>query len=144
MWYVGKFDEANWNLFARLGLTPSYLRESGRGMAAVQQTVTYKRELLAGDIVEVRSRLLELRDKSIRFLHEMRNGETGEIAAACEFVGVHTWTGRCGSQCRLRPRSVTRLKSISNRRWREPCRASSRRTRITARSRLPRSSSSGR
>ena len=57
MWYVGKFDEANWNLFARLGLTPSYLRESGRGMAAVQQTVTYKRELLAGDIVEVRSRL---------------------------------------------------------------------------------------
>jgi acyl-CoA thioester hydrolase len=89
MWYVGKFDEANWNLFARLGLTPSYLRESGRGMAAVQQTVTYRHELLAGDIVEVRSRLLEIRDKSVRFVHEMRNGETGEIAAACEFVGVH-------------------------------------------------------
>jgi acyl-CoA thioester hydrolase len=58
-------------------------------MAAVQQTITYKRELLAGDIVEVRSRLLEIRDKSIRFLHEMRNAETGEIAAICEFVGVH-------------------------------------------------------
>ena len=53
MWYIGKFDEANWNLFARIGLTPSYLRESGRGMAAVQQNITYKRELLAGDIVEV-------------------------------------------------------------------------------------------
>ena len=38
---------------------------------------------------EVRSRLLEIRDKSIRFLHEMRNAETGEIAATCEFVGVH-------------------------------------------------------
>ena len=82
MWYVGKFDEANWNLFA-------YLRQSGRGMAAVQQNITYRRELLAGDIVEVRSRLLEIRDKSIRFLHEMRNAETGEIAAACECVGVH-------------------------------------------------------
>jgi acyl-CoA thioester hydrolase len=58
-------------------------------MAAVQQTVAYKRELLAGDIVEVRSRLLEIRDKSVRFVHEMRNGETGEIAATCEFVGVH-------------------------------------------------------
>jgi acyl-CoA thioester hydrolase len=89
MWYVGKFDEANWNLFARLGLTPSYLRESGRGMAAVQQTITYQRELLAGDIVEVKSRLLEIRDKSVRFVHEMRNGETGEIAATCEFVAVH-------------------------------------------------------
>ena len=32
MWYVGKFDEANWNLFALIGLTPSYLRESGRGI----------------------------------------------------------------------------------------------------------------
>ena len=50
-------------------------------MAAVQQNISYKRELLAGDIVEVTSRLLEIRDKSIRFLHEMRNAETREIAA---------------------------------------------------------------
>src|SRR3978361_1804730 len=83
MWYVGKFDEANWNLFARIGLTPTYLREGGRGMAAVQQNISYKRELLAGDIVEVKSGLLEIGVKSIRFMHEMRNAETGEIAAAC-------------------------------------------------------------
>ena len=89
MWYTGKFDEANWNLLAKIGLTPSYLRESGRGMAAVQQHVTYKRELLAGDIVEVQSQLLEIGEKSIRFVHEMRNAETGEIAATCEFTGIH-------------------------------------------------------
>ena len=89
MWYVGKFDEANWNLFARIGLTPTYLHESGRGMAAVQQNITYKRELLAGDIVEVKSVVLEIGDKSIRFRHEMRNAETGEIAAICEITGVH-------------------------------------------------------
>jgi acyl-CoA thioester hydrolase len=89
MWYVGKFDEANWNFFARLGLSPSYLRESGRGMAAVQQNIAYKRELLGGDIVEISSKLLEIREKSIRFLHEMRNAETGEIAATCEITGVH-------------------------------------------------------
>ena len=89
MWYVGKFDEANWNMFARLGLTPSYLRQSGRGMAGVQQNISYKRELFAGDIVEIRSRLLELREKSIRFVHEMRNAETGEVAATCELTAVH-------------------------------------------------------
>ena len=89
MWYVGKFDEANWNMFARLGLTPSYLRQSGRGMAGVQQNISYKRELFAGDIIEVTSKLLELRDKSIRFLHEMRNAETGELAATCEITAVH-------------------------------------------------------
>jgi acyl-CoA thioester hydrolase len=89
MWYVGKFDEANWNFIASLGLTPTYLRQSGRGMAAVQQNISYRRELLAGDIVEIRSSLLEIRDKSIRFVHEMRNAETGEIAACCEITGVH-------------------------------------------------------
>jgi acyl-CoA thioester hydrolase len=89
MWYVGKFDEANWNLIARIGLTPTYLRQSGRGMAALQQNISYKRELLAGDIVEITSRVLEVRDKTVRFLHEMRNAETGEIAATCEITGVH-------------------------------------------------------
>jgi acyl-CoA thioester hydrolase len=89
MWYVSKFDEANWNLFARIGLTPSYLRQFNRGMAAVQQNIAYKRELLGGDIVEIRSSLVEVRDKSIRYLHEMRNAETGEIAALCEITGVH-------------------------------------------------------
>jgi acyl-CoA thioester hydrolase len=89
MWYAGKFDEANWNLFARIGLTPTYLRHSGRGMAAVQQNITYRRELLAGDIVEIRSVVLEIGGKSIRFRHEMRNAETGEIAAVCEITGVH-------------------------------------------------------
>ena len=58
-------------------------------MAAVQQNITCKRELLAGDIVEVTSLLLEVRDKSIRFRHEMRNAETGEVAAVCEITAVH-------------------------------------------------------
>jgi acyl-CoA thioester hydrolase len=89
MWYVGKFDEANWNLFARIGLTPTYLRESGRGMAGVQQNITYRSELLPGDIVEIKSVMLEIGGKSIRFRHEMRNAETGEIAAVCEITAVH-------------------------------------------------------
>jgi acyl-CoA thioester hydrolase len=89
MWYVGKFDEATWNFFAALGLTPRFLREQNRGMAAVQQNIAYKRELLAGDIVEVRSRALEIKDKSLRFLHEMWNAETRELAASCELTAVH-------------------------------------------------------
>ncbi|HYM01959.1 MAG TPA: thioesterase family protein [Stellaceae bacterium] len=89
MWYVGKFDEATWNFCAGIGITPAYLRTERRGMAAVQQNLTYKRELLAGDIIEIRSRLVELRERSVRFVHEMRNAETGEIAALCEITGVH-------------------------------------------------------
>jgi len=90
MWYVGKFDEATWNLFASVGVTARYLKEKKRGMAAVQQNITYKRELLAGDTVAVRSAFLEVREKSARFVHEMRNAHTGEIAAVCVLTGVST------------------------------------------------------
>ena len=58
-------------------------------MAAVQQNITYKRELVAGEIVEIRSRFLEVRDKALRFVHEMRNAETGEVVSTCETTGVH-------------------------------------------------------
>jgi len=89
MWYVGKFDEATWHLFAQIGLTPSTLREGRHWMAAVQQNIAYKRELMAGDIVEVESRILDIREKVIRFQHEMRNAESGELAASCEITAVH-------------------------------------------------------
>jgi acyl-CoA thioester hydrolase len=89
MWYVGKFDEANWNFLARIGLPPSYMRESGRVLAAVQQNIAYKHEIVAGDIVEIKSQLLEVREKSLRFLHEMRNAETDQVAATCEMTAVH-------------------------------------------------------
>jgi len=88
MWYVGKFDEATWNLFAAIGVTAAYLRENRRGMAAVQQDITYKRELRAGDTVTVRSVLLEVRDKAFKFVHEMRHGVTGDVAAVCVLTGV--------------------------------------------------------
>jgi acyl-CoA thioester hydrolase len=89
MWYVGKFDEATWNLFAAMGVTAAFLRENRRGMAAVQQNITYRRELVAGDTVLVRSAFLEVREKLARFVHEMRHGETGELAAYCMLTGVY-------------------------------------------------------
>lgn len=89
MFYTGKFDEATWSLFHALGITPSYMRERSRGMVAVEQRILYRRELRAGDVVFVRSWLVEVREKVLRFGHEMVNAETGEVAATCEFTGVH-------------------------------------------------------
>jgi acyl-CoA thioester hydrolase len=89
MWYTGKFDEATWHLLSQIGITPSYLRNNKRGMVAVQQEITYKRELLAGDLITIRSGVLEIRDKVIRLYHEMLNAETQEVAAATTITGVH-------------------------------------------------------
>lgn len=89
MWYVGKFDEATWQLFNALGLSPGYLRDAQRGMAAVDQHISYVRELHAGATVSVTSRLLEVKERSLRFEHEMVNDDTGEVAARTEIKGVH-------------------------------------------------------
>ena len=111
MWYVGKFDEATWNLFAAIGVTMAYLREHKRGMAAVQQDITYKRELLAGDTVTVRSMLLEVREKSAKFVHEMRHAVTGEVAAICVLTGVSIDT-QTRKSCPFAADIVARAKAL--------------------------------
>lgn len=89
MYYVGKFDEATWNLLAVIGMTASYMRESNAGAAGVQQNISYKRELFPGDVVEIRSRVVSIAERKIVFVHEMRDTERDEVCAICELTAVH-------------------------------------------------------
>lgn len=99
MWYVGKFDEASWHLFAAIGITPSYMRDTQSGMAGVQQNIAYKREILAGAIVEVRSHILRIAEKKIVYVHEMLDAQNGEVCAVCELtvVQINRTTRRASS-----------------------------------------------
>ena len=89
MWYVGKFDEATWHLFNAIGLTRPYLQSAGRGMAAVDQHISYLQELHAGAVVSVRSRVIEVKERSLRFEHEMVDEATGAVAARTTLKAVH-------------------------------------------------------
>src|SRR4249920_1333308 len=89
MWFVGKFDEATWNLGAQMGMTSQYLKDMKRGMAAVEQRISYRREALVGDIILVRSAVLELKPKSVRFVHEMFRGAGGDHLSTMLVTGVH-------------------------------------------------------
>jgi acyl-CoA thioester hydrolase len=89
MWYVGKFDEACWQLLSAYGLTPSRMRRDGIVMAAVEGHIVFKRELRAGDVITVRSEIVDVGNKSVRIAHEMRNDDTGESVASMIVVGVH-------------------------------------------------------
>ncbi|BAT60834.1 L-carnitine dehydrogenase [Variibacter gotjawalensis] len=90
MWYVGKFDEGSFHVLNALGITPQFLRENNRGMAAVEQKIEYKRELFAGDIVEVNSRVVDIREKVIIFQHVMTNAANGVEAATTTLTVLHT------------------------------------------------------
>ena len=58
-------------------------------MAAVDQRISYRREALVGDIIVVRSAVLELKPKSIRFVHEMFRGDGGDHLSTMLVTGVH-------------------------------------------------------
>jgi acyl-CoA thioester hydrolase len=88
-YYTARFDEATWHFFARLGLSPSYLRENQRSAVAADQHTQYKREVIAGTLLHVTSELLKLGTSSVRFLHRMFDSETNEVVATTELVGVY-------------------------------------------------------
>ena len=87
--YVGKFDEATWHFFGHLTITASFLRKNKKGLVAVEQHLTYYKELLAGDLIVIKTQLLELKPKSITFLHKMYNSENEELAAQGKMTGVY-------------------------------------------------------
>ena len=89
VWYVSKFDEASWQFASMMGLNNSYFIKNHMGIAALQQNITYKSEIIAGSAVTVRSGVLEIKEKVVRFIHEMRNDTTGEIAAIMILTAVH-------------------------------------------------------
>jgi acyl-CoA thioester hydrolase len=113
MWYVAKFDEASWQLLSWLALTRARFARDGAGMATVEQRIEYKRELRAGDVVTIRSTVLEVKDKAIRIRHEMTNDETGDLAAVTEIVAVHiemTARRACSLPSDVRERAILMIK----------------------------------
>jgi acyl-CoA thioester hydrolase len=111
MWYVGKFDEATWHLFLALGLTPEFLRRERRGMAAVEQHITYERELHAGDVLTIYSSVLEVKEKSIRFVHEMRDEAAAALAARTTLKAVHL-DAVARKSCALPPAVIERARAL--------------------------------
>ena len=89
VWYVSKFDEASWQFASMVGLNNSYFIKKHMGIAALQQNITYKSEMVAGSTVTVRSGVLEMKEKVMRIIHEMRNDTTGEVAALMVLTVVH-------------------------------------------------------
>ncbi len=86
--YVDFFEQAAWQFYTMIGLPPSVLRNGPVRIVAVQQNMGYKQELQPGDTVVVRTGVVEVREKVLRYRHELFNTETGALSADCEFTVV--------------------------------------------------------
>ncbi len=84
--YVARFDEASWHFLARLGLTPSFLAAQQRGLVALDQRIHYRREVLAGSLLDIGTSLVEVNGKTIRYCHIMKNSETAEEVSSMNLL----------------------------------------------------------
>jgi len=73
----------------RLGSLPILPALDKPGMAAVDQHISYMQELHAGDVVTIRTTLIEFKEKSLRFMHELTNDETDAVVARTTLKAVH-------------------------------------------------------
>jgi len=83
--YAAMYDTAGFHFLSRV-MPYVELAKSGLGWADVRQVIEYRQEVRAGALLVVRSRLARLGGKSIGYLHEMRNAETGVLHSTCEMV----------------------------------------------------------
>jgi acyl-CoA thioester hydrolase len=87
-YYSRAFNESAYFTFTTAGITPAYMRANNRGMAAVSENYLYRREILPGDLIQVRSCLINFTPRSLHVWMAMIDSSTDEICAINDQVCV--------------------------------------------------------
>lgn len=83
MYYVHMFDQGEVHLLSIAGFNWKEAQGQDEGLADVRQEIEYKREQVAGNLVEIQGGVLRIGNSSFTVSLEMRETGTGEIAASC-------------------------------------------------------------
>lgn len=86
--YTSMFDQGTMHLLSMAGFTWDRLSEASLGFADVRHVVEYKAEQGAGNLIVVHSAITRLGNSSITLAHQMKNPETGALAATSEVTCV--------------------------------------------------------
>jgi acyl-CoA thioester hydrolase len=84
--YINYAEHARWSLLRAAGISQAALIGSGVGPVALETTIRYRRELVAGDEVEVTCRFLWGEGKTFRVEQTIRKTD-GTVAAELSAVG---------------------------------------------------------
>ena len=87
-YYSRAFNEAAYFTFTTAGVTPQFKRKNNRGMAAVTENFEYKREIMPGDLIQIRTCFINFTEKSLHVWGIMIDACTEEICAINDQVCV--------------------------------------------------------
>lgn len=87
--YLGMFDDAEWVIFEEADLGTDHARAGVGGIFALEQHLTYRREVAVGDDVSAHVRLLGRSERMIHFVSYLANHSHGEVAASMEALNCY-------------------------------------------------------
>ena len=88
-YYVLAFDRAVDDLWARIGITEEYIRDQRGSTFAVENHVTWQRELVEGDPYFVTSQIVAYDAKRIHQFQRLYHARDGFLAATGEWLNLH-------------------------------------------------------
>jgi acyl-CoA thioester hydrolase len=108
---IGRFEEATWQLLARLGYGPRRMANERRGLMAQEQRIVQIEEPRAAAVLHVESDLLELGPTRLRCLHRMCDSESLRTLSTMELTFVLTGIDE-GSGTALPPDLIQRALAV--------------------------------
>ncbi len=87
--YAPFFDDASYHMWTRIGLPLSeMLARHGIHVVTAKAATTFRKELVAGDLIVIEGTVTRIGTKSVSFTLEMRHADTGEVHAIYEMTEV--------------------------------------------------------
>lgn len=88
-YYLRIFNDAVFDMFAGVGMDEDYFYQNELAMFAVDQRLTFRSEVKAGETVAIYSRLLNRSDKKLHFKFYMVNETQNTLCSTMEGLGFH-------------------------------------------------------
>src|SRR3990172_5330552 len=80
--HMARIADATASLLGAITLPRERMRGLGLGFAAVRQEIAYRREVLAGDALVMRTAMVAVSGRKLIFRHALFDAATGELATA--------------------------------------------------------------
>jgi acyl-CoA thioester hydrolase len=88
-YYNVLFDRAIDELWLKLGIGPTYMKERGGSTFTAECHVRYVREIHLGDLAQVTILLIAADDKRLHTFEELRHATEGWLSATSENMSLH-------------------------------------------------------
>jgi acyl-CoA thioester hydrolase len=85
-YYLKAFDEGFDAAYDAIQFGFDLIERRGVSTMAAEMHITYQGELFEGDPIRIETQLVDFNRKRFHWFQQMRHGETGKLAATCEWM----------------------------------------------------------